>query len=760
MHRSAGLGCALPLAIGLLSGCTDSRAAAPASGAVPGPSAAAPSLVSVSPVSGPVAGGTSLTLTGAGFRPGATVTVGGAAATSVAVLGATAVTAVTPAAAAGPAHVVVTNPDAQASSLLNGFTYLSGTAPAPTLAAVAPATGPTAGGQTCTLSGSGFQPGATVAFGGNPATGVVVLSAGSLTCVTPVGAAGAVSVGLMNPDAQSASIAGAYTYSASPTVSAVSPASGDVSGGTPVTITGTNFATGATVAFGSAAATSVVVASSGSLTCVTPPGPAGATGVTVTNPGALQATLAGGFLYVTGGTIPSVTSVAPAAGPSAGGTAITIAGSGFASGAGVAIGGAACSAVTRVNATTLTAVTPRAPAGVGGALPVTVTNPGGASGSLGGAYTFVPTSVESIADLGYEPDVVVDGSGTVHVVWKRLVWATGATAILHVRSTDGGRTWSSPPTNVSGGTSRVGAPRIAARGSTLVAVWNDETGPLSTPTCAVYAATSSDGGATWASASSLAGAGPYAPTPSVAADGSGTFHVAFQHTSATYAITVRVLSGTPAAGFGSPVTVIGPVGRYSRPAVAADGATVLVAATGPAAPGTSSTYGDAWVSRSTDGGATWGTAAAATATTGVEEAGVGVAVRGSAAVLTSVSWYYYGSQFSADTPMAQGSIDGGQTWGSPAALGTTTFGPGGGGTYPPHVAADPSGAFALVWSRGQVYACRTTDAGRTFSPSVSLTAPTGGAAGARVACGSAGLVIHVWNALTTQPTQSWDIWSY
>ena len=46
-----------------------------------------------------------------------------------------------------------------------------------------------------------------------------------------------------------------------PTVTSVSPSSGTTAGGTAVTITGTNFAVGATVTFGSAAATNVVVVS-------------------------------------------------------------------------------------------------------------------------------------------------------------------------------------------------------------------------------------------------------------------------------------------------------------------------------------------------------------------------------------------------------------------------------------------------------------------------------------------------------------------
>ena len=55
-------------------------------------------------------------------------------------------------------------------------------------------------------------------------------------------------------------------------------------GGTAVTITGTNFAAGATVTFGGTAATSVVVVSGTQITATTPAGSAGAVTVTVTNP--------------------------------------------------------------------------------------------------------------------------------------------------------------------------------------------------------------------------------------------------------------------------------------------------------------------------------------------------------------------------------------------------------------------------------------------------------------------------------------------
>src|ERR1039458_755002 len=82
-----------------------------------------------------------------------------------------------------------------------------------------------------------------------------------------------------------------------PTVSSVSPKSGSTAGGTAVTITGTNFVTGAAVTFGSTAATNVVVVNSTTITATTPVGTAGAVTVTVTVSGQ-SGSLTNGYTYV------------------------------------------------------------------------------------------------------------------------------------------------------------------------------------------------------------------------------------------------------------------------------------------------------------------------------------------------------------------------------------------------------------------------------------------------------------------------------
>jgi uncharacterized repeat protein (TIGR01451 family) len=85
---------------------------------------------------------------------------------------------------------------------------------------------------------------------------------------------------------------------ASLSVHTVNPATGPLSGGTDVTITGSGFADGATASFGTEPATNVVVSGSTLITAQTPPGGAGLVDVTVTNPDQQSATLVGGFAYV------------------------------------------------------------------------------------------------------------------------------------------------------------------------------------------------------------------------------------------------------------------------------------------------------------------------------------------------------------------------------------------------------------------------------------------------------------------------------
>lgn len=90
---------------------------------LPGGGLPAPTVSSVSPTSGTTAGGTTVTITGTDFVNGATVTFGTDPATGVTVGSSTSITATTPAHAAGPVSVTVTNPDSQSATLPSAYTY-------------------------------------------------------------------------------------------------------------------------------------------------------------------------------------------------------------------------------------------------------------------------------------------------------------------------------------------------------------------------------------------------------------------------------------------------------------------------------------------------------------------------------------------------------------------------------------------------------------------------------------------------------------
>ncbi|WP_353063325.1 IPT/TIG domain-containing protein [Tunturibacter psychrotolerans] len=347
-----------------------------------------PTVSSVSPNSGPVGGGTTVTITGTNFATGAAVTFGSTSATNVTVVNSTTITATTPAGSAGAVTVTVTV-NGQSGSLAGAFTY----AASPTVSSVSPNSGSTSGGTAVTIMGTNFVAGAAVTFGSAAATSVTVVNSTTITATTPAGTTGAATVTVTNSSGQSGSLASAFTYIVKPTVTSVSPNSGPVAGGTSVTITGTNFASGATVTFGSTAATAVTVVNSTTITATTPAGSAGATMVTVAVNGQ-SGSLASAFTYIGQ---PTLISVSPNNGPASGGTAVTLTGTNFAAGATVKFGSTAATSVTVVSSTSITAATP---AGSVGAVTVTVTNSGGQTGSLTNGYTYnasVPISFTQVA---------------------------------------------------------------------------------------------------------------------------------------------------------------------------------------------------------------------------------------------------------------------------------------------------------------------------------------------------------------------------
>ena len=253
----------------------------------------------VGPNSGPATGGTSVTISGTGFAGSASVFFGGVAAPSVVVVSSTELQAATPAHASGTVSVAVTeNPHNQSATLAGGFTYTSTTASTSlSVSSASPATGPATGGTVVTVNGKGFQSGAAVAFGSTQSTAVTVASSTQLSAMAPPGSSGTVAITVTDPDAQTATLPSAFTYSSGPSVSSVSPSSGPVTGGTTVTILGTGFQSGASVTFGGTASTSVTLVSSTEIQAVSPVSLAGTVSISVANPDSQSGTLASAFTY-------------------------------------------------------------------------------------------------------------------------------------------------------------------------------------------------------------------------------------------------------------------------------------------------------------------------------------------------------------------------------------------------------------------------------------------------------------------------------
>jgi hypothetical protein len=158
-----------------------------------------------------------------------------------------------------------------------------------------------------------------------------------------------------------------------PTVTLVSPNFGPESGGTTVTITGTNFICEAIVNFGPNLATDVTIVSMTEITAVSPAG-TGTVDVTVTTPGGTSMTSSADlFTYVP--PPPTVTGISPSFGPASGGTSVIITGTNFTGATAVMFGSISASSFTVISPTQITAVSPP---GIG-TVNVTVTTPGGTS---------------------------------------------------------------------------------------------------------------------------------------------------------------------------------------------------------------------------------------------------------------------------------------------------------------------------------------------------------------------------------------------
>jgi hypothetical protein len=329
-------------------------------------------VTTVSPAQGPLSGGTTVTLTGSNFGSGSVVSFGGTPATTTFV-NASQLTAIAPASAADQTVNlnVSTGGSTSRASAGNDYTYMG---IGPTVTAVSPNDGRLAAGTSVTITGTNFVKGATnVHFGTAAATSVTVVNPTTITAKSPAGT-GAVNIVVATGEGKSPiTPADVFTYQGVPTVTGVSPSAGPQGGGTAVTLTGTNFYGPATVYFGGVKATVATVVNSSTI-LVTSPAAAGTQNVrVVTSSGESATSTADRFQYFPP---PTVTKVAPATGPTKGGSTVTISGTGFVAPTEVFFGGVPATKVVIYSGNRIAAVSP---AGTAGTANVTVTTPYGSS---------------------------------------------------------------------------------------------------------------------------------------------------------------------------------------------------------------------------------------------------------------------------------------------------------------------------------------------------------------------------------------------
>jgi YVTN family beta-propeller protein len=272
----------------------------------------APTVTQVSPNFGPTAGTNTVTLTGTELGQVTTVNFGGAAVTTFSVSGAgDKIFVAAPASSAGTVSVTATSPyGTSAISSADAYTFTDGpgSGTGPQITSLTPQIGPISGGTGVVITGTNLAAVSSVYFGATPATTFTADASGTQIVAVAPAAAAAGSVDVTVSDGSSTSsieVADVLTYldgisPPGPTIISVSPASGPLTGGSLVTVTGANLGGALVVSFGSANGSSIVVSPSGTSLTVHSPAASyyGTVSVTVGTPaGSSAASPAAVFTY-------------------------------------------------------------------------------------------------------------------------------------------------------------------------------------------------------------------------------------------------------------------------------------------------------------------------------------------------------------------------------------------------------------------------------------------------------------------------------
>ena len=404
-----------------------------------------PVVSSVTPTQGSTLGGTLVTVNGSGLAGATAVHFGSTLGTGVTVSSDSKLTVTSPAEAAAMVDITVTTSGGTSLTSANDhFTYVVN--PLPVVASVAPNQGGSPGGTTVTVNGTHLLGATAVRFGSSLGTGISGVTDTQLTVVSPAGS-GTVDVTVTTPDGTSlASSNDHFTY-LRPAISSVIPGQGPLSGGTAVTVHGSDLHGATAVHFGNSLGTSITGNTDAQLTVTSPAG-SGTVDVTVTTPdGTSAVSSADQFAYVANPT-PIVSSAVPNQGTTLGGTLVTINGSDLTGATAVHFGIALGSGITVVNADQLTVTSPAG----SGTVDVTVTTPDGTSATCANDhFSYVHYAVPVVSS-------VAPGAGPAS--GGQVVSVTGSGFMTGMTVSIGGV--SATPTSITASTFKLTTPVVAA----------------------------------------------------------------------------------------------------------------------------------------------------------------------------------------------------------------------------------------------------------------------------------------------------------
>ncbi len=359
-----------------------------------------PILSGLSSTTGSTAGGKQVILSGTGFTGTTTVLFGKIPASKFVVNSDTQITAFAPPQPAGTVDVTVaTSAGISPASSSYQFTYSS--ASSPSVSGLSVSSGSTGGGTLVTISGSNFTGASAVKFGSVQVGSFTLLNDGSIVVAATPEPSGTIDVTVATPSGTSSTGSAdhfTYTSATAPAVSGLDVTSGSTTGDTLVTILGSNFTGATSVSFGSVSATGFVVNSDSSISVYAPAQAAGTVDITVsTYAGTSSTSSADHFTYTIPG-VPSVSSLSPSSGSTAGGTLVTLSGSGFTDASAVTLNGNTISDFTVNSDNQITLIMPPGSAGV---WDLTVTSPIGASTpSSSDQFTYSLASAPTVSSLG------------------------------------------------------------------------------------------------------------------------------------------------------------------------------------------------------------------------------------------------------------------------------------------------------------------------------------------------------------------------